>query len=158
MTRRKPTPPAPPAHSFFTEGPSLTKQDGAQTPAQVARAFLHGQPLPEQRPPVYADLSRFNAVQLRDSLIELRNEFMDLGAEARLAFNNDETEYMEFLQEHGDEIDANGLRATLVDFLNPEPEEHREKENAAPAVSEEREPLVRADSGPADEPSAEQTS
>ena len=101
------------AHDHVPAGKSMTKQDGAQTPADVYRRFVQGVPLPEAPPPVYADLSEFDYAAAREQVANFKSAFEELGAHVREHFGNDDAEYLNFLQENEERIDSDGLSAVL---------------------------------------------
>lgn len=96
-------------------GKSMTKQDGAQTPAQVWRKFMQGQPLPESPPPVYGDISQFDYAAVRNQVAEFETMFEELPSDLRASFGNDASQYAEFLGEKSTQIESDGLYAVLSD-------------------------------------------
>lgn len=108
------------AHTDLPAGKSLTKQDGAMTPADHFRAFIAGKPLPEGRPPVYADISNLNLHETRDLVAEFESEFQSLPAHVRDNFENDSANYLDFLEENEAEVNSGGLKGLLEARLNPE--------------------------------------
>ena len=116
-------------------GKSMTKQDGAQTPAQVWRKFMQGQPLPETPPPVYGDISEFDYAQVRDRVAAFESDFEELPSDLRESFGNDAAQYADFLGEKSADIQSDGLYAVLSDRREQWESRHDQKEIAAPRES-----------------------
>ena len=125
------------SHSDVEVGKNMTKQSGAMTPAAHWRAFVAGQPLPDARPPVFADISGVDYGATRDLMAEFDSEFQALPAHVRDEFGNDSDNYFDFLEENEKEIAENGFKAVLGDFLSPT--EAQDLEKAVQAVESESE-------------------
>ena len=107
------------SHDTITVGKPITKQSGALTPADHYRAFINGQPLPEQRPLAYGDASSIDYARARDALAEFNSEFQELPAQARDHFSNDPEQYLNFLESNASAIDQDGLGTVLRQELTP---------------------------------------
>ena len=107
---------------IVNDKPSMTKQDGAQTPSDVYRSFVQGQPLPEGPPPVYADLSNFDYAEVRNTMAEFESAFEELPSRTREFFGNDTANYAAFLGRESAAIAEQGLAAVISEALDPTPE------------------------------------
>ena len=131
-------------------GTSMTKQDGARTPAAVYRDFIAGQPLPEARPLSYGDVSGLDFEATRNLVAEFESEFQALPSQVRDHFENDSSNYLDFLDENESDINENGLGQALKQRLEPEiPDSEEEKVAEADEVS--------ANGAKEPEPGAEET-
>lgn len=100
-------------HAHVPVGKSLTKQDGAQTPADVWRKYQAGQPIPDAPPPQYGDISEWDYEQHRNQLAAFETAFQELPAHFRDRFDNDAAQYADFLGENEEKIASDGVNAVL---------------------------------------------
>lgn len=101
------------AHDDVPVGKSMTKQDGAQTPADVYRQYQAGQPIPETPPPIYGDISEYDYAEARNNIAAFQSAFEELPSHVREYFSNDAARYADFLGEHEAAIEKEGLDNAL---------------------------------------------
>lgn len=127
------------AHADIAPGKSRTKGQDAQTPADIWRQYQAGVPLPDQRPPVYGDVSQMDYAEARNQIAEFESEFQALPSNIRDALGNDSANYLGWLEENAEGIDEKGLANTLkqsyADFLAEKHGEAAGSENASEPLS-----------------------
>lgn len=121
------------SHTDTPVGKSMTKQSGAQTPADVWRQYVAGQPIPDTPPPQFGDVSAIDYEQARYTVANFRSAFQELPASVRDAFGHDEMNYVDFLEKNAQSVSEDGLDAALrAHFSEPE-ESPSEAETAVSA-------------------------